>query len=1526
MTEEDALAQAVQALLADPQTDPGFEAQTVEEAAHAIRLFDDGLRGGLGVFRQIAERGQQGAEAISSDKLQVLSEIVQNADDVGASQIRLCWRPTELLIAHDGKGVRLADILRLGLPWLSGKTGDAEATGRFGIGLATLRQLSTSWEVHGHPYHVRFINLTLEPAEPLSLPPQIAGPRWTVFRIPLAADTLSATELIEWFGSWQDSSLLFLRSLKRVTVLVDSPADHAMAKVLRLSWRDVTSLRLSVGGTEQVVQVREARTPDGERWRVYDTRIPARAEWRRRHKALGASVPVAVALPLHQVATGSVHAGLPVAPLAVAARVHTQFDPVISREGFAASRLNAELVPVVADLWQSAVLDVLGRVEPSAWHLVPLPSPSAQVGTRLQDAIRAAFLERARGQVATRLSLPLQDGTAVPLVELAVEAAELTGVISGQDTAQLAKLVHSFPHTGRDHDGRWRNVLADWRAAGAAELVSEITVRDAVGLLSRVAYDVNRTVRLTAVALAAGLGFQLAHQRCVATADGRRLTPVSGEYAFAEGATSGLLDRLGVLLELHPAYWVDEEPARQVVKWLRQRDCLVGRDDTIAVLRRVARLGSAGGRLDAADLSNAEQLVLLQRALGEVPKAVREQLGGEIGRAVLLDAYAYGADGEEKTHQVRPAEVYLSQALESTDGDRFAVAARKTPGLLWAHRSYARSLLPASQSGGLSRTAFLRLLGVADTPRLRPVPRGPAGDVKEYTTRDSRVGLARNAALSPHARWWAMSKLGATFTLDDRLCPDLDLVVQDLITERDVAERRRRTAALLQTLGKHGMVTTPEQARVQTATAYHGWTERGPIAALWVWQLRDAAWLEDARGTLRRPGELQLRTADAEALYGQDEPKYLHPEFQRALASRVEVLTALGVAGDPDVPQLIERLRVLRKRPQLSTPVPEELKTEVYLVYRALARRLTERSADTSRAQVEHEIWAAFRNADELVLTDQGWRRPNSCFRGATILAGLRPFVPTGAELLPLWEALDVGEPDPEDLVKVLKELAVVGTSPTGEQQRVMLEALRSLCASVWSAGTVVSPGLRQKLRWLPLWTSAGWIKRRPVYAVSHPAVERQLADHVPLWQPGGEIEQFAGLLGLLGVQRLEAGSAEVVDLDGAELDPWLTESFRNAVTGLQDRLVRDEPAAAEAFKEWAWLAGLEVRILPELRIRLDLGEGRDPLEVRVDAQIDRQANAMFLVDPKALRSTWGGGHAVAGYFSGERTRVVHRWRDFWDEEEANTIRTVPLTSAGQRDHEEQQRRAELLRERAQRAAATPTRQATRPQLTKPAALIPKPRPTAEARPSTALPTPPASATEGAPTTPRRLIDPASLGKPTVTHTTPATAGTTPARPQTRAVRERDAGLPRPRPGGAVPRELSAPLAYQDRTKEVLVIQLLANVLGESATELDQRALPGLGADAVDAAGRYYEIKAHGGPLPAEVSLTKAEFLRAQEQRENYTLLLASHLEEGSGGHPTVRVINDPLLHFEVEPVSEIRLKGIREAGVRATIWEWPSN
>ena len=63
-------------------------------------------------------------------------------------------------------------------------------------------------------------------------------------------------------------------------------------------------------------------------------------------------------------------------------------------------------------------------------------------------------------------------------------------------------------------------------------------------------------------------------------------------------------------------------------------------------------------------------------------------------------------------------------------------------------------------------------------------------------------------------------------------------------------------------------------------------------------------------------------------------------------------------------------------------------------------------------------------------------------------------------------------------------------------------------------------------------------------------------------------------------------------------------------------------------------------------------------------------------------------------------------------------------------------------------------------------------------------------------------------------------------------------------------------------------MRLVRRVLGGDEQEIvDIRHQHNVGADAVDQLRNFYELKIQSGSIPDEISLTRAEFLLAQERR-----------------------------------------------------------
>ncbi|MCP2323469.1 hypothetical protein HDA40_001976 [Hamadaea flava] len=1485
----DRLRQAAAKLASDAWADTDIEPQSGSEAVWAVTALGEAMDAQAGSKHQALLGQLDNADMLSSDPLQVLSELVQNADDAGASEVRFRLESDQLLVAHDGRAVRLRDLQFLALPGLSGKKNDPQATGRFGIGLSTIRSLTGTWEIHNWPFRVHVDGSTLRPARVFDASDLVEGHGWTVFRIPLVKQKVTAEDLDVWFGNWDASALLFLRSVRAVSVTTKGRS----VRTLSLTAEHTGTLTARIGTQDTQVTIARVTSSDGAVWQVFQAELPTPVGLSRRHKSTAQTVPIGVALPHAPVPRGVVHSGLPVADLPAMARVNALFETLTNRQDFIGGGWNAEMCQLVAQLWAVATRHMLERVDPQAWHLIPVGSDGYPAGTTLPEGLTERLRLLGRTQIASNLRLSAAHRAHRSLAELAVEEAPLTGVVSDIDLAAVAGLPAVFPDRARDAAGRWRVVLADWRHSKRANLPKEVSVSEALVLLKRNDYPVEKVIKLSACAIDRHLGGQLRASPCLVASDGIRHTPPTAEqlsvvFNATTSATTrrdALPDALGIGITLNPIYYADTAEARTIRGWLRELDCLVDPGDAQALLLRIVAFGRSGGTLQPP--GNDDVLRALLAAMRQLDDRTRRRIGLDIGNAVSLKAIRHTSSGEAAECLARPSQTYLSAQLDRRQRS-FAEAAGNTAGLMWVSPDYLKILRSPGGDHDLSIADFLRLLGAADAPRTVDAD---FGDNKHYA-RDKRSGLPIYSSGSTPERNKVLDRTGASHTLNDRHSPDLEAVARSIAADEDGLRRRRRAIALLETLRRASMLTGTA-SKVSTATGNYGWNTMGQIQPLWAWRLRRIPWIDDSHGKAVRPDGLHHKTEAAAALYGTDDPGYLHPDFDTFAAKHADCLPILNIAGDPSRTQLLGRLRVLRKRSP-NGPVPDHVRTEVHVVYRALAQTIA------GGPGVVHPNLIPAR--EKLILTDQGWRQPSEALRGKSILAGYRPYVSADDQLAPLWQALRIAPPSALDVVEVLKIVAAKQQQPDIADQGVLLEGMRHLNELLES--TVAGPvdlGLRNKLRHLPLWTRDGWSKQRPIYFTDNRDLTRRLSHLLAIWEPGGQLELGTALLDLLRVTKLDLTQATIIASVPSAADEDLTDRFRRIAVRFQDEIARFEPRAADAFTGWDWLTGLDVSVAPGLRVALPIPP--QDITIRIDAHIDQPNGILYVDNEKAL--LLATGNAIAAYFSAEREHVAMRWTSMWEHPAAyEALGPAPMTTARQRDSKAQDQLAAQIAQRTQALPAVSTSTPARAQQT-PAEPSP--------RPSPQRPTAPLSTETTAANPPRQLVNLASLaleapGFQSISnhHTGSATGGS--AHPDRRTRQ-----LAVPQSGRAAPRQHLGPRAYTDLDRENLAFELLRAALHQQGLTLqDCRAQPGVGADAVASNGDFYEIKAHAGPEPDSESITLSELQRAYQQGHRFHLAIASNLEQGNGS-PEIRIVTDPLRVLAVETKDSIQLYGLQK-------------
>ncbi|WP_460683305.1 sacsin N-terminal ATP-binding-like domain-containing protein [Modestobacter lapidis] len=1437
-------------------------------------------------IRDSVSGGRDAAEALNPDPLQGLAEVVQNADDQQASTVRIGLvdgvSAPRLVVVHDGGRLQLEHLLAMVLPWVSTKRDDARTTGRFGIGLSTLRSIGDSLEIHCAPYHAELVNGRLRPipaAEPLpGLYDADPDRPATMVVVPVRPGVqLSSATIRDWLTTWGSAALLFLGSVREVQLIDPSGGDEPLALSLARTASRTRSLTVSDG--ELPVLVSEVSDPaSGARWIRYDAELPVPRNVFRARKKTGATTPLSLAVPLHpSPVTGLVHAGLPLVATGLPWSMNAQLDPDAARGHVRNTAWNRAVIDLLAQFW-AAVADDLLRTRPStAWQAVPLEAEVSCPGDPwLADALHDALIVRGRAALTSRSAVRVAERP-VPLDQLAYPDPALQDLVSDDDVRTLAPDRVVLERDARSADARWWSVLRELRVGAAIE------IQAALHLMTGTAVD-HRTpqwfIDMSASAIAGGAADALAATPCVVLRDGRCVRPpLPGDdprVLLAADAPESLLDRAGLVHRVHAAYSGDGDEARSVVRWLEGLGAYVAAPEPAALaISRVAR--ARPGSLPLGD----PELVAFRDLYATLAIGQQEAHGHDIGAVLVIDAESWD-EAEQPVRAARPAGSCYQPRSIDRDPDGWPVAARKTPDLWWAASRYGQVLRSEAGRSGLGAQRFFTLLGVERVPRLADHPAGE----RKYNT-DRRTGVSVHAYDATPTRRDEVRHVPGEWThvLEDTVSPDLDRVLAAISSDRSSEQRRRRAAALLATLQRGWDRMYAPRAQAPVVLAHHQWNPVGAtVTSWWLARLRDEAWLPDTKGRPRAPRELVLPSPANRVVYGSD-GHYV----DRALVAglREDVVAALGITGDPRVSDVVDVLRSIRDTAPAVTVEGSaeawgEAAAQAYPMYQILADWLTpnrRRRMDVATTALRR----TFAAGAGLVLTDQGWRTPAQVFSGPPVFGSFRSFAPFDASLERLWKELEVRRPAVEDCAAVLREIGGRVRRPGDET--VELETLRLLDGLL--EGASAPTGLRR----LPVATSGGRSGKRPVYALEDPMLAEALAEHAAVWVPGGDVRQFSHLFEALNITRVTAKAFSVADGDAASEDATASAVARAALSLLLDELARDDPAlAASATDAATTVADLRVVRHEDLRLRVRLPAGEVVLGAR--SYLDASSCLLHVHQDEDVADWAIGGRAIASLFDGDRRKVAYAWAAMWSRAEAGERRRAMVLA----EQEATVRSAALLHLRgdieSERGAPAQARRS------------PGRQSGVTTREVSALP-------------PRVLIDPSELS--------PAVPAGTIVNPDGRAAPARGKG-------GSVLREPSAgkrgtgrgkatpPASYTDKDREDVGLEILRRLLeggGEELQDVRQQVL--VGADATDTSQRFYELKVHGGPAPNTVSMQASEIDRARDP--NFFLVVVSNVEDGAGT-PEVRIIADPLHRLAGLDDGSVTFSGVHEA--EALVYELP--
>lgn len=1434
----------------DPTSTDINDPRTIEFANAMIDTAASKLKNAAGILKDLVERAAASAEGLAVATFQGIIEVIQNADDVRATQVWFALRSTntgkQLLLVHDGAPVTCLNVLGMVLPYQTSKTNRTDQRGRFGIGMKTLLRIADTLSVHSAPYHFSCNQLDFDRLPPEPALPGFYDPAQHTLIVADLNSTFNESELATWFDSWRHDGLLFLTSVSRLKWCELDGSIKNKRELTFSDWKD-TGYTLHHPGMHKL----QCRFAEGQenRWTIWRASVTVPEHLHPAHKARSDKTDISIAVPSQPTKSG-VYIGFRTdIPTTLPFSLDAQFDPSTSRESIIENGWNRWLIERTAEVAGNIAAGIFTTRPKAAWGLVPLPTEHVDPDRNsvLNRCFSTAF-NTARIWLSQHALVRLPSGHS-PFSALSYEAQTLDGFLSEEDIERIQHKQHALHRSTRDVQGRWRKVISE---LGVSSLVGTNELLDAMENQLFQFKPATWWVHAGALLVEHHKDSELFGRSFLLSHLGESISCASNgetDIPLVLSPPSEFAQRWQLLQRLHTAY-TGSNAGEQIIAWLDANAAFVSKANTVIELKAFAEKFEQ----DSIEFSE-DDLRSLRDIFDNVRDTEATALGAKIGAILMLDGYVY-KNGKVIRQKVRLSESYLCKTLDS-ENSTWPDAADKTPDIPWVGAKYeiilktniTRGAKRKREDGTQSRgpRKFLLLLGVESSPRVQMI--------NEY----SYWGPPRRQQ-DLHAR-------GAELVYHDYVSQDLERVIQNIsATSKPFA--KRRSPALLNTLSRNWQRLYAPVSKVPSAhKAIKYYYPKGNITAAWLNTLKDKRWVAEGKGETVLPHEAVLRTPETQTLY---------QTFICGVNAKdinYDFLNALGIITDVRIGDLLNRLETLRD--SLGTVEPEQTQH----IYRTIAKRCPPSVTYASRIGelTVQELRSRFLEGKGLIYVPaRGWFSPPEVFRGLDIFHGQRPFAPGGVapHCQNLWHALNIPEPSLDDCIQYCRELSHKSYNIETESQ--LMDVYRYMEKLLEKE----EKGPRDKMRTLPLFCSSGWVTQRPIYSVVNPELREQLGKTLPnlhCWEPPCDIQSFPKLVKALRV---------------TELNPQLQNVSNNAYAkerGEQEKL-RFGYAIEHLSNELA-------KSMPELRDKLPISWDKlkntvlyiydIPVTFRALAPefpsgcVDLTLKAVSLEHPQAFhfyRDAIGerdfGGRVIASLFPAkERRRIDAEWTIAWKKSLDSAAETIRLAS--------DEARAEAMEDIATTINATLKDKIN--------VTAPKSR-SAQIKPRTL------KSSVGA------MISAA------------VKTGSGVAKPATsRGARRGLKNSPPPVKQGANT-SVSTPMAYTNAELEQRGWELLSQALETTNDQriIDFRRSHGVGADGVIDWKLFIEMKATGRGPQSQIEMSNNEYQRAKERGKNFILALVSGLETGQTDE--IRLIFDPINCANVIPTHGIRLGGLLEA------------
>lgn len=363
------------------------------------------------------------------DRAHFVYELLQNAEDAGATQVTFTLKQDRLICEHDGSRMFTeADVTAITGIHNSTKDKVLDRIGKFGVGFKSVFVYTQSPTVRSGEFSFRIVEMILP--EPIAPDPSI-GNR-TRFEFPFdnakKPPKEAYAEIAAGLNDLDETTLLFLSSLQAIEWKID---DGDSGEVLRHEHSD---------SHFEILKQGEGQTTVSSHFLKFDQSVPGLSthrvavafplEFLAGVREYDAKKPLALQMKIVPASQGRVAVFFTAAKetSGLLFHLHGPFVPELSRASIKETPANEPLFEQLAKLCGQALHKIkdLGLLTPE--FLAVLPNPQDQIPPRYQP-IRDAIIEEMKSSPLT----PTHDRKHAPANRLIQAKASLKSLLSEED-------------------------------------------------------------------------------------------------------------------------------------------------------------------------------------------------------------------------------------------------------------------------------------------------------------------------------------------------------------------------------------------------------------------------------------------------------------------------------------------------------------------------------------------------------------------------------------------------------------------------------------------------------------------------------------------------------------------------------------------------------------------------------------------------------------------------------------------------------------------------------------------------------------------------------------------------------------------------------------------------------------------------------------------------------------------------------------------------------------------------------------